>query len=264
MREIKAQLCHPNGATQRTVKIYRTQDDRWINAWCRHRSNRTRGWSMHSQFAHPFSVWLTHARTTPCRPAPVCPPINNPPGRPITHDSHLGMQLGEEPSISQVAKRFIGTGLFRAPLPGKLNRPLLSAMLAAGVPLTSTRHSEETSPRIALVLNPSEKQPLIHWAAKTGYHWRAAQQFTCRFPPAASCRCCSVHDRISTPCTERSRRETAAALCRRRKSRDRALSQTTCASARWHHTLTGFGRIEDNGTSYVSINQSHKTTNPPN
>lgn len=118
--------------------------------------------------AHPF-ICLTHARTTPCRLAPVCPPINNPPGGPITHDSHLGMQFGEEPSISQVAKRFIGTGLFRAPLPGKLKRPLLSAMLAPGVPLTSTRQSEQTYPWIALALNPTEKQPLIHWSAETGY-----------------------------------------------------------------------------------------------
>lgn len=39
------------------------------------------------------------------------------------------MQLGEDPSISQVANRFIGTGRFSAPLPGKLSRPLLSAML---------------------------------------------------------------------------------------------------------------------------------------
>lgn len=47
--------------------------------------------------------------------------------------AHLGMQFGEDPSISHVANRFMGTGLLRAPLPGKLNRPLLSAMvLAAG------------------------------------------------------------------------------------------------------------------------------------
>lgn len=42
---------------------------------------------------------------------------------------YLGMQFGDEPSISQVANRFMGTGLFRAPLPGKLSRPLLSAMV---------------------------------------------------------------------------------------------------------------------------------------
>lgn len=42
--------------------------------------------------------------------------------------SYLGTQFGEEPSISQVANRFMGTGLFRAPLP-KLSRPLRSAMV---------------------------------------------------------------------------------------------------------------------------------------
>lgn len=44
---------------------------------------------------------------------------------------YLGMQFGEDPSISHVANRFMGTGLLRAPLPGKLNRPLLSAMVRA-------------------------------------------------------------------------------------------------------------------------------------
>lgn len=44
---------------------------------------------------------------------------------------YLGMQFGEDPSISHVANRFMGTGLLRAPLPGKLNRPLLSAMVGA-------------------------------------------------------------------------------------------------------------------------------------
>ncbi|KAJ8341096.1 hypothetical protein SKAU_G00333870 [Synaphobranchus kaupii] len=39
------------------------------------------------------------------------------------------MQLGDDPSISQVANKFIGTGLLSAPLPGKLSRPLLSAMV---------------------------------------------------------------------------------------------------------------------------------------
>lgn len=39
------------------------------------------------------------------------------------------MQFGEDPSISHVANRFMGTGLLRAPLPGKLSRPLLSAMV---------------------------------------------------------------------------------------------------------------------------------------
>lgn len=43
--------------------------------------------------------------------------------------AYLGMQFGEDPSISHVANRFMGTGLLRAPLPGKLNRPLLSAMV---------------------------------------------------------------------------------------------------------------------------------------
>lgn len=41
------------------------------------------------------------------------------------------MQLEEDPSISQVANRFMGTGLLSAPLPGKLKRPLLSAMVRA-------------------------------------------------------------------------------------------------------------------------------------
>lgn len=41
------------------------------------------------------------------------------------------MQFGEDPSISHVANRFMGTGLLRAPLPGKLRRPLLSAMVRA-------------------------------------------------------------------------------------------------------------------------------------
>lgn len=41
------------------------------------------------------------------------------------------MQLEEDPSISQVANRFMGTGLLSAPLPGKLRRPLLSAMVRA-------------------------------------------------------------------------------------------------------------------------------------
>lgn len=45
--------------------------------------------------------------------------------------THLGMQFGEDPSISHVANRFMGTGLLSAPLPGKLNRPLLSAMVRA-------------------------------------------------------------------------------------------------------------------------------------
>lgn len=44
----------------------------------------------------------------------------------------LGMQFGEEPSISHVANRFMGTGLLRAPLPGKLSLPLLSAMVRPG------------------------------------------------------------------------------------------------------------------------------------
>lgn len=44
---------------------------------------------------------------------------------------YLGMQFGEDPSISQVANRFMGTGLLSAPLPGKLSRPLLSAMVRA-------------------------------------------------------------------------------------------------------------------------------------
>lgn len=44
---------------------------------------------------------------------------------------YLGMQLEEDPSISQVANRFMGTGLLSAPLPGKLRRPLLSAMVRA-------------------------------------------------------------------------------------------------------------------------------------
>lgn len=39
------------------------------------------------------------------------------------------MQFGEDPSISHVANRFMGTGLLRAPLPWKLSRPLLSAMV---------------------------------------------------------------------------------------------------------------------------------------
>lgn len=39
------------------------------------------------------------------------------------------MQFGEDPSISHVANRFMGTGLLRAPLPGKLSRPLRSAMV---------------------------------------------------------------------------------------------------------------------------------------
>lgn len=41
------------------------------------------------------------------------------------------MQFGDDPSISHVANRFMGTGLLRAPLPGKLSRPLLSAMVRA-------------------------------------------------------------------------------------------------------------------------------------
>lgn len=41
------------------------------------------------------------------------------------------MQLEEDPSISQVANRFMGTGLLSAPLPGKLKRPLRSAMVRA-------------------------------------------------------------------------------------------------------------------------------------
>ena len=45
--------------------------------------------------------------------------------------TYLGMQFGEDPSISHVANRFMGTGLLRAPLPGKLSRPLLSAMVLA-------------------------------------------------------------------------------------------------------------------------------------
>lgn len=44
---------------------------------------------------------------------------------------YLGMQYGEGPSISHVANRFMGTGLLRATLPGKLSRPLLSAMIRA-------------------------------------------------------------------------------------------------------------------------------------
>lgn len=45
--------------------------------------------------------------------------------------SYLGTQFGEEPSISQVANRFMGTGLFSAP-PPKLSRPLRSAMVRDG------------------------------------------------------------------------------------------------------------------------------------
>ena len=43
--------------------------------------------------------------------------------------TYLGMQFGDDPSISHVANKFMGTGLLRAPLPGKLSRPLLSAMV---------------------------------------------------------------------------------------------------------------------------------------
>jgi len=102
------------------------------------------------------------------------------------------MQLGDEPSISQVANRFIGTGLFSAPLPGKLNRPLLSAMLAAGVPFTSsTRRSEQTSPS-------GSRWILIPTSAKTGVNplpYGDALPFTggvairVRCVRAASCRC---------------------------------------------------------------------------
>lgn len=98
-------------------------------------------------------------------------------GPPISRDSHLGMQLGEEPSISQVANRFIGTGLFSAPLPGKLNRPLLSAMLAAGVPFTSTDTVSK--------LLPQERAGnkyfplLIRCSTEPGYRSRVAQRFSC-------------------------------------------------------------------------------------
>lgn len=48
---------------------------------------------------------------------------------------YLGTQLGLEPSISQVAKRFIGTGRPRAPAPpGKLRRlRSAAAAMAAGL-----------------------------------------------------------------------------------------------------------------------------------
>lgn len=48
---------------------------------------------------------------------------------------YLGTQLGLEPSISQVAKRFIGTGRPKAPAPpGKLRRPRsAAAAMAAGL-----------------------------------------------------------------------------------------------------------------------------------
>lgn len=48
---------------------------------------------------------------------------------------YLGTQLGLEPSISQVAKRFIGTGRPKAPAPpGKLRRPRsAAAAIAAGL-----------------------------------------------------------------------------------------------------------------------------------
>lgn len=52
---------------------------------------------------------------------------------------YLGTQLGLEPSISQVAKRFIGTGRPRAPVPpGKLRR-LRSAAAAMAVPAALAR-----------------------------------------------------------------------------------------------------------------------------
>ncbi|KAJ3613587.1 hypothetical protein NHX12_019833, partial [Muraenolepis orangiensis] len=56
--------------------------------------------------------------------------------------SYRGTQLGDEPSTSQVANRFMGTGLLRDPLPGKLSRPLLSAMAAQ-----SSNDDNETSMR---------------------------------------------------------------------------------------------------------------------
>lgn len=129
--------------------------------------------------SHTLSLTQTHTHHSlpPC----TCPLTNSPPGRPITPDSHLGMQLGDEPSISQVANRFIGTGLFSAPLPGKLNRPLLSAMLAAGVPFTSSRRSEQTSPsgsRWILILPPL-KRVLIRCSTETSYRSRVAQRFAC-------------------------------------------------------------------------------------
>jgi len=140
------------------------------------------------------------------------------------------MQLGDEPSISQVANRFIGTGLFSAPLPGKLNRPLLSAMLAAGVPFTSsTRRSEQTSPS-------GSRWILIPTSAKTGVNplpcYGDALPFTGGVAIRVRCVCSfmPMWFGISTPCTERSRQETAAAVTRRRKSRDPA----TGASALLH------------------------------
>lgn len=131
--------------------------------------------------SHTLSLTQTHTPLPAAVHLPARSLTNSPPGRPITPDSHLGMQLGDEPSISQVANRFIGTGLFSAPLPGKLNRPLLSAMLAAGVPFTSTRRSEQTSPsgsRWILILPPL-KRVLIRCSTETSYRSRVAQRFAC-------------------------------------------------------------------------------------
>lgn len=51
------------------------------------------------------------------------------PAVPTAFTLYLGIQLDEEPSISQVAKRFIGTGLLRPDEPVKLSLPF-SAMLS--------------------------------------------------------------------------------------------------------------------------------------
>ncbi len=128
------------------------------------------------------------------------------------------MQLGEEPSISQVANRFIGTGLFSAPLPGKLNRPLLSAMLAAGVPFTST----DTVSKLLPQERAGTKSFLLLIRCSTEPGYRSRWRIDSRAVSARSFM--PLWFGVSTPCTERSRQETAA-VARRRKSRDPGLYQ---------------------------------------
>lgn len=141
------------------------------------------------------------------------------------------MQLGDEPSISQVANRFIGTGLFSAPLPGKLNRPLLSAMLAAGVPFTSTRRSEETSPsgsRWILILPPL-KRVLIRCSTETSYRSRVAQRFTCGV-------CVQLH----------------AAVVRNFHTVHRALATRNCSSSHSPQEVTWPRAVPATGASALS------------
>lgn len=86
------------------------------------------------------------------------------------------MQLEEDPSISQVANRFMGTGLLSAPLPGKLKRPLLSAMVrAAG---GTVRHRAAAAPAAAAAAAEGRCQ-LRHYRRTTSIFSEYALRLLC-------------------------------------------------------------------------------------